>query len=194
MWDELDVAACAFDKAWWWLGQLKRGLNFLEINNVADAKFVGTDIKMMTITEKNETQIIVDQCDARGWDEVAMASPANNGGSGETNAAPNRDFMQLNPGAPGGEHEEDPPAGADPVEVSGPNTEITLVLLTSVSSGSPTGQSTDEAPRDASARSGGSVESSHGSVRWQEPNGHDETGSAGPQSNDDERASLPLDP
>ena len=57
----------------WRFGQPKSHLNFRGIDNQADLEFVGPDIEMVTVAEKNETQIVLDQCDACRQDEVPMA-------------------------------------------------------------------------------------------------------------------------
>lgn len=56
--------------AYWRLGQPKSHLNFPEIDN---HEFVGPDIEMTTVAEKNETHIVLDQCYAHRRDEAAMA-------------------------------------------------------------------------------------------------------------------------
>lgn len=59
--DGLEVAARTFDKAWWHLGWPKRDLNFPMIETQDDAEFVGSEIEMTTVTERQDTRIVLDR-------------------------------------------------------------------------------------------------------------------------------------
>ncbi|XP_020160400.1 uncharacterized protein [Aegilops tauschii subsp. strangulata] len=68
-----DMAVHAYDIATWRLGQPRHELNFLEIESLADAEFIGPLMNIESRPMKRETCIVLEQRNTRVSDETAMA-------------------------------------------------------------------------------------------------------------------------